>query len=137
MNNLTIFGVLGQNAVIGKPTANGSLPISFSVAVSEKRGQQDHTDWFSCTKWVQAGGSTAIAQYLTKGTKVCISGRVSARSYTDRDSQPRASLEVNVTSITLAGSAQQAPQHTEPIAPAAKASSPAQTNDSATDDVPF
>lgn len=137
MNNLTIFGAIGQNATIGKPAQNGSLPISFSVAVSEKRGQQDHTDWFSCTKWVQAGGSTAIAQYLSKGTKVVVSGRVSCRAYVDRDGQARASLEVNVSNITLAGSASQQQQTAHASAPAAQPAQPFNNSNNASDDVPF
>lgn len=140
MNKLIIIGNLGQDARIGQPAANGSTPISFSVGVSEKRGDTQHTEWFSCTRWVQAGGSTAIAQYLLRGTKVAVEGKVSARAYVDRDGQNRSSLEVNVQNIELLGSSQQNQQaQTAQPATAAPAQQVTNSNPSndASDDLPF
>ncbi len=140
MNKLIIIGNLGGDARLGQPAANGSTPISFSVGVSEKRGETQHTEWFSCTKWVQQGGSTKIADYLLRGTKVAVEGKVSARSYTDRDGQGRASLEVNVQNIELVGGSQQQ-VNTQAAAPqqrtAAPQATPANPSNDATDDLPF
>lgn len=144
MNKLIIIGNIGQDARLGQPAQNGSTPISFSVAVTEKRANSEHTEWFSCTKWVQSGGSTGISQYLTKGKKVAVEGKVSARAYTDRDGQVRASLEVNVQNIELLGGGEntnaQAPAQQQPRAQAPQNNgTPANpsTFDNATDDLPF
>jgi single-strand DNA-binding protein len=118
MNKLIIIGNLGQDARLGQIAPNGSTPIQLSVAVTEKRKDGEHTEWFSCTRWVQPGGSTAITQYLKKGTKVAIEGKVSARSFTDRDGNTRASLEVNVQNIELLGGGQ--PQQQQTAAPVAQ-----------------
>lgn len=140
MNKIIIIGNIGQDARLGQPAQNGSTPISFSVGVSEKRGENQHTEWFSCTRWVQSGGSTSISQYLTKGKKVAVEGKISARAYTDRDGQVRASLEVNVQNIELLGGGDnantQAPAQQQPRAQAPQNHQPT-PNDDATDDLPF
>lgn len=139
MNKLIIFGTLGQDAQVRQAAANGSTPISFTVAVTEKRGETEHTEWFNCTKWIQAGGSTKVADYLKKGTRVCVSGKVSVRAYVDRDQQARASLEVNVQELTLGGQPQANAQTTtaQPQARAAATPSPANPSTDAGDDLPF
>ena len=136
MNKTIIFGNIGQDALVGQPAQNGNTPIKFSVAVSEKRKDADHTEWFSCTKWVNPGGSTAIAQYLKRGTKVCVAGKVSVRSYTDRDGNARASLELNVQEITLAGSASSQTQASAPVAQQPQNSFP-QPSNTGEYDLPF
>jgi single-strand DNA-binding protein len=42
-------------------------------------------------------------QYLTRGQQVYIEGRLRGRSYTDRDGQPRYSLEVTATEMQMLG----------------------------------
>jgi len=141
MNKIIIIGNIGQDAQVRQAAANGNTPISFSVAVSEKRGQEEHTEWFSCTKWVQSGGSTAIANYLKRGTKVAVEGKVSTRAYTDRDGQTRASLEVNVQNIELLGGGQQQQQPAAPVAPASMPQPTPHsfhpTSNQKSDDLPF
>jgi single-strand DNA-binding protein len=44
------------------------------------------------------------AQYLQKGRLVLIEGDVDARVYTDRDGNPRASLDLTATNLKFLGS---------------------------------
>lgn len=93
MNKLTIIGNLTADPEM-RATPNGKTVTNFTVAVSRK-GDKDKTDFFRCAAW----GKTAevCGQYLGKGKKVFVVGEVSARAYTDKQGETKASLEVFVT----------------------------------------
>jgi single-strand DNA-binding protein len=85
--------------------------IVFSVAHTEsytdKQGnKQSVTSWVRCTKWINQGQSTKIADYLKKGTKVYVEGKPAASAYIAQDGTAKASLELSVRDIELQGSAQ-------------------------------
>jgi single-strand DNA-binding protein len=107
LNRYQIIGHLGQNANV-KTTESGSTAISFSVAVTEsykdKQGQKvENTTWVNCTIWRQKDQSTKIAEYLTKGTKVLVEGKLTARAYSDKQGEAKASLELKVDNVQLLG----------------------------------
>lgn len=105
--NLTIIiGHLGQDAEVRQ--AQNATAISFSVAVTESwkdaaGTKQSRTTWFNCTKWVKPE-STALARYLTKGTKVYVEGKISVRAWNHPTSgEANGSLELRVNEIILLG----------------------------------
>ena len=66
--NIHIVGRIGQDATIRQ--VQDYFAISFSVAVSEKRKNDEYiTSWFNCTYWAK---SDKIAQYITKGKLVSV-----------------------------------------------------------------
>lgn len=68
--NIQIVGRIGQDAKIWQGQDKERFAISFSVAVSERRqNDQQATAWFNCTYWSK---SDKIAQYLTKGKLVSV-----------------------------------------------------------------
>lgn len=78
--------------------------VNFSLAVSDsykaKNGERvTNTEFFDCSYWISA----AIAPYLTKGSIVELSGRVSARAWVDAEGQPKAGLNFHTSKITLHG----------------------------------
>jgi single-strand DNA-binding protein len=78
--------------------------VNFSVAVNDsykaKNGERiTQTEFFDCSYWIGSG----IAQYLTKGSIVELSGRVSARAWVDSEGQPKAGLNFHTSKITLHG----------------------------------
>jgi single-strand DNA-binding protein len=97
MNSLTIAGNIGKDATLRR-TQGGKDVASFSVAVSKGRDQE--TIWFDCSVWGERGAK--LVQYLTKGTKVCVQGEVSAREHNGK-----AYLQVFVRELTLLGGGQQ------------------------------
>lgn len=109
MNKGIFIGNLGKDAEI-RTLDGGAVAIGFSLAINEgykdKQGNQvDKTTWVNCTIWKTAGQSTAIAKYLTIGTKVCVEGTVSCRAYLGTASNtPQASLDVKVNFVELLGS---------------------------------
>ena len=74
--NCQIVGRLGSDAKINKIGENNA--ISFSIAISEKKGEENVTSWINCTYWSK---SDKIVQYLTKGKLVS----VSADWYSERE----------------------------------------------------
>lgn len=145
MNHLHIIGNVGADAEI-RTTQNGRTYIQFNVAVTEKYGQTETTTWFTCTKWVNDGGSTKIADYIKKGHKIGVFGKVSARAYTNQSGEAKCSLDVNVLDITLIGQIQASGQANQSnhAAPAAPQHRPAQqqqpqqqTHNDGEDDLPF
>lgn len=75
-NQITIIGNLGTDPETR--TAGSSQVCSFRVAVSDPF-KKDHTDWFSVDAWGKAG--EFAAQYIKKGHKVVVTGRIGSREY--------------------------------------------------------
>lgn len=83
MQNSVITGNVGADAEV--KTVGNSDVVNFQVAETERwtnasGEKKDRTTWYKVAKWFPIGKGT-IAKYLTKGTKVVISGRLDADSY--------------------------------------------------------
>ena len=95
MKSITIAGNIGKDAVT-RTTPNGEKVTGWSVAVEERNGQDRRSIWFDCTLWGKRGES--LAQYLTKGGKVAVSGELSTR-----DHEGKTYLTIRVDQVTLQG----------------------------------
>ena len=126
-----------------RSVSEGRQVVNFSVAVNDsykaKNGERvTQTEFFDCSYWI----GTGIAQYLTKGAIVELSGRVSARAWVDSEGQAKAGLNFHTSKITLHGGGaatdkQQAKQPAK-AEPAAMEVTGTQVNtDSDKDDLPF
>lgn len=78
--------------------------VNFSVAINEsyknrKGDRVEQTTFFECAYWI----SPRVAQWLTKGTVVELTGMVSARAWKGNDGEPRAGLNFNTSNIKLHG----------------------------------
>lgn len=102
MKALTIAGGIGKDAVT-RTTNNGDKVTGFSVAVDERAGQEKRTLWFDVSIWGKRG--EALAQYLTKGSKVAVSGELSTREH-----EGKTYLTLRASEITLQGGGQAAGQ---------------------------
>lgn len=98
MNSITVAGQLGKDAEVRFLT-NGDPVCSFSVADSQ--GKDKPTIWWNCSLFGKRGES--LAQYLTKGQSVTVSGSVSEREWVDKDGQKRKSMDVRVADVALQG----------------------------------
>ena len=95
MKTITIAGNLGRDAEL-KTLNSGDKVLSWSVAVEDRGGQEKRTLWFDCSLWGKRGD--ALAQYLTKGTKVAVSGELSTREH-----DGKTYLGVRANEVTLMG----------------------------------
>lgn len=78
--------------------------VNFSVAINEsyknKKGDRvEQTTFFECAYWI----SPRVAEWLTKGTVVELTGMVSARVWKGNDGEPKAGLNFNTSNIKLHG----------------------------------
>lgn len=133
MNSITVAGQLGRDAET-RYMPNGDPVLSFSVADSQ--GKEKPTIWWNCQLFGKRAES--LAQYLTKGQSVTVSGVVTQREYTDKDGTPRKSMDVRVGDVALQGgrkegAAPAAPAKTTPSKPATAGSG----FDDMDDDIPF
>ncbi len=146
MINLLIAGPIGADAEV-RHIDGGRAAISFSVAHSEKwkdsqGNQQERTTWVRCTIW-RKSDQIAIAQYLTKGTKVIAEGSPSARAWTNTQGQTQASLEMNVQKVELMSSAKRTQTTQAPVQQQPMQQAPVRSNDVGIinlfndDDLPF
>ena len=104
MQKAMIAGNLGRDAELRQH--DGADILSFAVGVSARR--DDPTTWYDCTMWGKR--ASALARYLTKGTKVCVSGTLGLRTYQKKNGEPGASITIRVDDITLQGGGEPAQQ---------------------------
>jgi len=79
MELLIITGTVGKDAVLRR-TGNGDSVLSFSVAVDQgkdKNGQKRDAKWYDASLWGKRADS--LQSYITKGTKLTLQGRPTAR----------------------------------------------------------
>lgn len=103
LNKCMIIGNLGRDPEM-RYTPQGTAVTSFSVAVSRSFNsrdgeQQEETDWFRVTAWNKL--AEICNQYLTKGQRVYIEGRVSMRMWDGNDGQKHGSLELTATDMMM------------------------------------
>ena len=101
INKVLISGNLTRDAELNQ-TRGGTAVCKFGVAVNERRKNQngeweDYANFVDCTLFGRR--ADALAQYLTKGTKVAIEGRLRYSSWQDKDGQKRSKLDVTVDEI--------------------------------------
>lgn len=99
MKSIAIAGNIGKDAVT-RSTQNGDKVTGWSVAVEERNGQEKRTLWFDVSLWGKRG--EALAQYLTKGTRVGVSGELSTREH-----EGRTYLTIRANEVTLLGGGQE------------------------------
>ncbi len=96
MQVISIAGALGKDAVF-KSTQQGHDLCTFPVAVSTGFGDKKATTWFDVTKWGK--GSDKLASFLTKGTKVSVSGELGTREH-----EGKTYLQIRADHVTLQSS---------------------------------
>ena len=100
-----VVGHLGRDPEM-RYTPTGVPVTSFSMATTRKwtnaNGEpQEKTTWFRVTCWRKLAESAA--QYLKKGQAVLVEGEIDASAWTDKEGNPRASLELNALTWRFVG----------------------------------
>ena len=96
LNKVMIIGNLGKDPEM-RFTANGSSVATFSVAVSRQvpsgdGERREETEWFSVVAWNKL--AELCNQYLQKGRKVYVEGRLQTRSWDAQDGTKKYRTEV-------------------------------------------
>lgn len=131
MNNLTVAGQLGRDAEV-RFLPNGDPVANFSIADSQ--GKDKDAIWWNCQLFGKRAES--LAQYLTKGQSVTITGSVSQRKYTDKNGVKKISTDVRVNDVALQGGKRETTQQPQQPQQAPKPSNSGGFEDM-DDDIPF
>lgn len=106
LNKAMIIGNLVRDPEI-RNTANGKNVASFSVATSlvwkDQSGQkQEKTEFHNIVAWARL--AEIIGQYLKKGSKVYIEGRLQTRDWTGQDGVKRYRTEIVAENMIMLSS---------------------------------
>ncbi len=101
MLKVSVIGNLGHDPEM-RYSAAGQPFLRFNVA-SNYRTRTPEGEWQDKTEWVRVTvtGTRAesLSQYLKKGSRVYVDGRLEARPWTDQQGQLRAGLEVMANQV--------------------------------------
>ena len=99
-NHVCLLGRLGKDIEV-RHTQAGIAVSSLSIATSRRFKRNDEwveeTDWHNCVLWRNEG----VHQYLTKGKRIHVEGRLQQSSYVDKDNNNRRKVEVIVEKLIL------------------------------------
>ncbi len=103
LNRMTAIGNLGSDPEM-RYTPNGNPVTTFSVAVNRVFNTQDgerheETEWFRVVAWNQLAEN--CNQYLSKGQKVYVDGRLRTDRWEGRDGTPRTTIEIVAQNVVF------------------------------------
>lgn len=100
LNKILIIGNVGRDPEM-RYTPNGNPVTSFSVATSRRyttQGEQrEETEWFRISAWNRL--AETCNQYVTKGMKVYVEGRLSSNEWVGQDGEKRFGLEITASEV--------------------------------------
>jgi single-strand DNA-binding protein len=98
MQQLVIAGTVGKDAELRR-TQGGDSVLGFSVAVDtgkDSSGNKRPAVWYDASIWGKR--ADALQGYITKGTKLTLQGRPTARAHNEK-----AHLGISVDNLTFQG----------------------------------
>jgi len=103
LNKIMLIGNLGKDPEMNY-TPSGMAVTKFSLAVSRYKKsstgeRQEETEWFNIVAWDKL--AETCNQYLHKGSKVYVEGRVSQRKYTDKNGIERYAFDVIINDMEM------------------------------------
>lgn len=101
-NQAILMGNLTRDPEL-RQTPNGQSVVGFSLALNrsykDSSGEwQEVTDYVDCVAW--AALAERVAQYLSKGRRCMVVGRLQSRSW-EQDGQKRSKVEVLANDVTF------------------------------------
>lgn len=152
VNKAMVLGNLGRDPEV-RYTQGGQAVANFSVATSESwtdkatGNKQEKTEWHKIVVWGKV--AELCGQYLAKGRKVYVEGRLQTREWTDKEGKKNYTTEIVANQVVFLGSRDDANRGPRPSGgaddfggpppgfdsePAGAPMAPGRPND---DDIPF
>jgi len=139
LNKVQLIGHLGSDPELKYTDSN--IPVtSFNIATNESYKDQngdlvERTEWHRIVAWRKL--AELFHQYLKKGSKVYVEGKLQTRSWDDKDGNKRYTTEIVVNEFVFLDS-RGAGQSAQPPAPDAPAASQESDSGGGSDeDLPF
>ncbi len=137
VNKVILIGRLGQDPEL-KYTPSGAAVVTLSVATNTSYKGQDgnyveNTEWHRVVLWRKQ--AEAAAQYTKKGHRVYVEGKLTTRSWDDKDGIKRYTTEIQADSIQFLES--RADSSSAPPPPPPSETHVAEPSPEEGDDLPF
>ena len=100
MNKVILIGRLTKDPELRYAAGSGTAVCRFTLAVS-RQFKKDETDFINCIAFNKQG--EAIAQYVTKGRQLAVTGSIRTGSYDGQDGVKRYTTDVIVESFEFIG----------------------------------
>lgn len=123
VNKVILIGNLGKDPEV-RHLENGSTVANFSIATSESYTdkntgeRKEITDWHNIVVW--RGLAKVVEQYLKKGMKVYIEGKLKTRTWQDEQGNNRYTTEVVADNMTMLTSKLESQNQTQSNYPPSK-----------------
>ena len=101
MNKVILIGRLTKDPELNFAAGSGTAVTRFSLAVT-RPFKKDETDFINCIAFGKTGET--IAQYLTKGRQLAVTGSIRTGSYDAKDGTKRYTTDIVVDSFEFIGS---------------------------------
>jgi len=119
VNKVILIGNLGSDPEV-KTTPSGVQVANFSLATSESwtdkasGEKKEKAEWHRLVLWRRL--AEIAGQYLKKGAKIYIEGKLETRSWEDKEGQKRYTTEVIVDKLEMRGGDRQQEEYEQPAA---------------------
>lgn len=139
LNKIMVIGNVGTDPEM-RYTPNGSPVTSFRIATSRSYNSQEgerkqETEWFTVVAWSSL--AEQVNQYLSKGQRAFVEGRLHSHTYQGNDGQTRFRNEIIATRVIFLDRAGGGEQGGSDFGSGA-APAPFEPSDASTpDDLPF
>lgn len=100
MNKVILIGRLTKDPELRYAAGSGTAVCRFTLAVA-RQFKKDETDFINCIAFNKQG--EAIAQYVTKGRQLAVTGSIRTGSYDGQDGVKRYTTDILVESFEFIG----------------------------------
>ena len=101
INKVVLIGRLTKDPEVRYAAGSGTAVCRFTVAIT-RQFKKDETDFINCVSFGKTGET--IAQYITKGRQIAVTGSIRTGSYDAQDGTKRYTTDVAVESFEFIGS---------------------------------
>lgn len=104
INRVELLGRVGADPELRR-TQNGTAVVQLRLATDRRREHgngERQTDWHTVVCWGKT--AEAVAQYVQKGERVYVAGRLQQRDWQTDDGQRRSRIEVHAHELIFLGS---------------------------------
>lgn len=103
MNKVMLIGRLTRDPELNFAAGSGTAVTRFSLAV-KRPFKKDESDFINCVAFGKTGET--IAQYITKGRQLAVTGSIRTGSYDAKDGSKRYTTDIIVDSFEFLGNGQ-------------------------------
>ena len=118
LNKMIVIGNVGTDPEM-RYTPNGNPVTSFRIATNRRWSsadgeQHEETEWFRVNAWNKLAEN--CNQYVTKGMKVYVEGRLKSSPWISNEGEPRAGNEITAFEVKFLDRASESGETDRPVA---------------------